>query len=219
MAVGTRTPGCQHLFARFRGQTTIFYLGTCVASPEPEHHKARIPVMNDIAGRSRPFQVIKDGEGAIVYATMNRFDWPLLQSIRALDSANVFPSTPAAGNLAAGSEAANTRGTLVLGLTDFQLLIWWEYFGVAGASGSVNDAQPVRQYNSVEMLDMKEAAPGRAQEVACAFSCESLYSPTTRSFSGGVAGTAAGLYTENPAVIGAAGAPAALAALVQAALG
>lgn len=86
MAMGTRTPGPIHLFVRFRGTAAINYLGTCVAAPEPTHTKSRIPIMNDLAGRNEPFNVVKDGEHAVVSATMNRFDMGLWNTIKALDS-------------------------------------------------------------------------------------------------------------------------------------
>lgn len=203
MAMGTHTPGPIHLFCRFRGAATVYYVGTCVAAPEPEHHKSRIPVMNDLAGRNEPFQIVKDGENAVVFATMNRFDWPLLQSIRALDSQNTPPATPGAGNLLAGQENAGVRGTLVVGYTDFQLLLWSQYNGFAGQSGTANDALPIRQYNSVELADYKESTTGtRVLEVACAFKCVSVYSVPTLSFGGGTVNTTGGLYTENASQIG-----------------
>lgn len=217
MAMGSRTPGPQHLFARFRGYDTVFYLGTCVAAPRPRHEKARIPVMNDLTGRSEPFQIIKDGENALVAATMNRFDWPLLQSIRGLDAVNIPPPAPAGGNLAAGSEVAFTRGTFVLGLTDFQLLIFWEYADVAGSSGDVLDQAPIRQYNSVELAACEESTEGtRVLEVACAFRCVSIYNKAGRNFAGGTGNTAGGLYTESPARLGGV-TPASLRALIAAA--
>lgn len=203
MSMGTRTPGPKHLFARFRtsGGGTAglgpYYLGTCVAAPEPEHHKARIPIMNDIAGRNEPFQIVKDGENAVVYATMNRFDWLLLQTIRGLDSTNTPPAAPLAGNAFAGQEVVSTRGTLVLGITDFQLLIWSQYNTVLGDSGTANDATAVRQYNSVELTDYKESTVGtRVEEVACAFKAVSLYSFENLGFFGGIGNNACGLYTD-----------------------
>lgn len=203
MPMGTHTPGPIHLFARFRGSSSIFYVGTCVAAPEPEHHKARIPIMNDLAGRSEPFQIVKDGENAIVYATMNRFDWLLLQSVRALDSSNTPPAAPAAGNTFAGQESFSTRGTLVIGYTDFQLILWWEYNSIAGASGTANDAAPVRMYTSVELTDYKESTQGtRVLEVACAFKATSVYSIPNFGFYGGIGNEAAGLYSEVLSQIG-----------------
>lgn len=198
MPMGTRTPGPVHLFSRFRGASAVYYLGTCVAAPEPEHTKSRIPIMNDLAGRNEPFQIVKDGENAVIMATMNRFDWLLLQTIRGLDSINTPPATPLAGNTAAGWEFADTRGTLVIGRTDFQLLLWWEYNSVAGVSGTANDAAPVRMYSSVELVKYKESTVGtRVLEVACAFRATSVYSVPNFGFYGGVGNEAAGLYTDN----------------------
>lgn len=197
MPMGTRTPGPKHLFARFRGNSAVYYVGTCVAAPEPEHEKSRIPIMNDLAGRNEPFQIVKDGENAVIMATMNRFDWLLLQTIRSLDQTNTPPATPLAGNTFAGQENPDTRGTLTIGITDFQLLIWSQYNTVAGASGTANDAAPVRQYNSVELVKYKESSVGtRVDEVACAFKATSVYSFPNLGFFGGIGNAAAGLYTD-----------------------
>jgi hypothetical protein len=221
MPMGSATPGPQHLFVRFRGNTAVYYLGTCVASPEQEIHKDRIPIMNDISGRSNPLQIIKDGQNAIVYATMNRFDWLLLQSIRGLDATNVLPATPAAGSVLAGWEGANVRGTFQIGLTDFQLIVWSQYNDVPGAAGQFGGGvsvgvAPVRLYSSVDLSDMKETTQGtRVLEVACAFKMVSVYAPTTLSFGGGSNNAIAGLYTENLSVMGFTTAQ--LAALVAAA--
>jgi hypothetical protein len=172
--------------------------------------------MNDLAGRSEPFQIVKDGENAVILATMNRFDWLLLQTIRGLDSTNTPPATPLSGDPFAGQEVAETRGTLSIGYTDFQLLLWWEYNTVAGASGTANDALPIRQYNSVELIDYKESTVGtRVEEVACAFKAVSRYSVANRGFFGGIGNAAAGLYTETISATGTT--VAALAALVAAA--
>lgn len=203
MPMGTHTPGPIHLFCRFRGASTVYYLGTCVAAPEPEHHKSRIPVMNDLAGRSEPFQIIKDGENALIMATMNRYDGSLLQSIRALDAINTPPAAPLSGSNIVGQEFPDTRGTLVIGYTDFQLIVWWEYNTIAGASGTANDLPAVRQYNSVELTDYKESTiPTRAMEVACAFKAVSVYSVANFGFFGGVGNECCGLYTEQLSFIG-----------------
>lgn len=203
MAMGTRTPGPIHLFARFRGASTVYYLGTCVAAPEPEHEKSRIPIMNDLAGRNEPFQIVKDGENAVVMATMNRFDWLLLQTIRGLDSTNTPPAAPLSGNSQVGQENADTRGTLTIGQTDFQLILWWEYNSIPGASGTANDAAPIRMYNSVELVKMKESTVGtRVLEVACAFRCVSVYSIANFGFYGGIGNQAGGLYTETISATG-----------------
>lgn len=198
MPMGTHTYGPQHLFARFRSASSVYYIGTCVAAPEPEHEKSRIPIMNDLAGRNEPFQIVKDGENAVIYATMNRFDWSLLQTIRGLDSSNSPVTAPLSGDTFAGQESFDTRGTLVIGITDFQLLIWNEYNTVAGASGTANDAAPVRIYASVELVKYKESSAGtRVAEVACAFKATSVYKISTMGFIGGAGNTLGGLYSDS----------------------
>lgn len=238
MPVETPTTGPIHLFARFRHISTINYLGTCVAAPEPEHEKSRIPIMNDIGGRSEPFQIVKDGEHAIVMATMNRFDYGVWSIIKALDS--VPPGTAPTAGPGVGQEAFGARGTLTIGVSDFQLILWWQYNGTvsSGTLGTVGGMPPVRQYNSVESVKWRESTAGtRVLEIAAAFKCTSVYNVPSLSFAysgsgsagGGAGGAIAisagivntglsgGLYTENLAQIGTT--PSALLAIVQAAGG
>lgn len=202
MPIGVRTSGPIHLFCRFRGGTTGLYMGTAVASPEPEHEKHRIPIMNDIGGRSVPFQVVKDGEDAIVMATLNRFNYLLLQSIRALDSGSAPGGN--AGNLLAGKELPLARGTLVLGYTDFELVLVNEYAGTASA-GTVQDEPLARVYFSADLVKYKESRVGtRVLEVALAIRCNNLCfvrSGAIGRVGAAIAGTAPQftLYSDNPA--------------------
>lgn len=203
MSLGIRTPGPIHLFSRFRNNSTAFYLGTCVAAPEPEHEQFDIPIMNDIGGRSVPFQIIQDGELAYVSATLNRFDWRLLQSLRALPSqaANSITTSPnTGGNPNAGQEFAGARGTLALGINDWQLVLLYQYAGTISAgsfTNSDNDLPFGRIYSSVRIKKYKESTVGtRVMEVAMILECHNIYDPVTRSFAGGLAATLKGLYKD-----------------------
>lgn len=214
MPIGVRTSGPIHLFARFRGGNIGLYMGTAVTSPEPELEKHRIPVMNDLGGRSVPFQVVQDGQDAIVFATLNRFNYLLLQSIRALDSGSAPGELN--GNLFAGKELPGARGTLVIGYRDFELILVAAYAGTSSA-GNVADEPRARIYFSADLEKYKESRVGtRVLEVALAIRCQNVYtSPRTLSgliaAAGAIASGVTGapltstpefrLYSENPADI------------------
>jgi len=167
MSMGIRTPGAIHLFARSRLISVARHIGTCVTAPEPEHEKFRIPVMNDLGGRSVPFQTIYDGETALVIATMNRFNYELIQQMRALDSN------------ALGTDMPGTRGTLTLGIRDWQLLLIYEYAGTlsAGSFNGPSDLPLGRLYASSTIRKYKESTVGtRVQEVTLAIECNNIFS-------------------------------------------
>lgn len=208
MSLGIRTPGPIHLFARFRNNSTGFYLGTCVAAPEPELEKFKIPVMNDLGGRSVPFQLIQDGESGYCVMTMNRFDYALVQSIRGLESRNAKSSINAgnlSGDLEAGSEFSGARGTLVLGLNDWQLIQVNEYANTtaAGSFNGTSDLIPARIFASANLRKYKESTVGtRVLEVSMVVEFQNIYNPAGLSFQGGSAATLKGLYSEDPSKIG-----------------
>ncbi len=185
MSMGMRTPGPNFVFARMRNNTTAYFLGTGVTTVVPTAVKSKLPVMNDLAGRSEPFQLVQDGEHHDVAVTLNRFDWSLLQSIRALESGT--PAGGTGGNAAAGLESSLARGTLVLGLTDFELIIVYQYANTPSVGIGVGpaDLPAGRLYYSTNLATYRESCEGtRVLEVACVFNCLPLFIGGT---SGGVA--------------------------------
>ncbi len=204
MSQGQRTPGPIPLFVLFRGASTANYLGTCITAPESEDEKFKIEVMNDLSGRSTPFQLVQDGEKWMVYATMNRFDMKVIEKIRALESGggdgagalNLIGNTiagPTTLTPGLGSESATARGTLVIGVSDFQLIALNSYYGTPSAGlfvGGVSDLPYGRMYYSCNMRKYKESTVGsRVLDVAMAFECQNVYNQATRGFN---------LYTEDP---------------------
>lgn len=190
--IGVRTPGPIHLFARFRNSATGFYMGTCVAAPEPEAEKFKIPVMNDLSGRSVPFQLIQDGEIHMVMATMNRFDMFVIQNVRNVESG--APPTAASANPALGIETGFARGTLSIGVSDFELIFTNQYFNTAAQGPGITDLPAGRRYYSCNLRKYKESTVGtRVLEVAVAIECQNVFNPVSRGFS---------LYTEDPAAFG-----------------
>lgn len=175
------TSGCQHLFAQLRGQGTPQYLGTCVTAPEQEAEKFKIEVMNDLSGRSVPFQLVQDGEKWLVTAVMNRFSLALVQSILSLESGG-SPAAP-------GSESGVARGTLVIGISDFQLFVVNAYAGTTaqGATGTPGviplDLFNSRGFATCNVRKYRESTAGtRVLEVAMAIECQNVFNPATLGF-------------------------------------
>ncbi len=167
------SPGPIHHFVIFRNQSTPFYLGTAVLAPEPENEKFKIPIMNDLGGRSVPFQLIQDGETWYVVSTMNRFNLPLARDIRALES----------GGAGLGQESGFARGTFSIGISDFMLILLNGY-ATTPAAGTVPDRLNVgRQWFSCNLRKYKESTVGtRALEVAMIIECQNVFIPSTRGF-------------------------------------
>lgn len=171
MPAGQFTPGPQHVFARFRSNPVAQYMGTCVKAPDPEHEFYYIDVLNDIGGRSVPYQLIQDGENARVVLVMNRFDLNVCRGVRALQAA-------AGGGLVSqlGVNTGYARGTLVIGSSDFELVFVNTYAGTPAAGLPLVAAatlNPGRRYFSVVPTKYKESTEGeRTLQVAFAFRCE-----------------------------------------------
>lgn len=178
MAAAQFTPGPIYHFAILRSApTTPRYLGTCVLAPEPEGEKFKLPVMNDLAGRSVPFQLVQDGEMWYVTTTLNRFDLPLLRDIRALES----------GGAGLGSESGSARGTLSIGVTDWSLILLNGYAttvaaGLPTATAAAN-LEVGKQWFTTNIRKYKESTVGtRVKEVAMAVECQNIFIPATRGF-------------------------------------
>jgi hypothetical protein len=167
------TPGPRHLFIRFRTENLPRYLGTCVLAPEPEHEKFKLPVMNDIAGRSVPFQLVDDGESAQCVAVLNRFDLVNCRLWNAVES----------GGAALGSQSGIARGTLVIGSKDVEFTIVNGFAGNGVAVTGGPDLLGGRLYYSANLRKYKESTAGsRVLEVAFAIDMQGIYNRTTRGF-------------------------------------
>lgn len=195
------TPGPILLYARFRNQSTIRFIGTAVSAPEPESEQFKIPVMNDLSGRSVPFQLVQDGELFQVMFSTNRFDINVCRAIRALSNGQPASVPSTTGNAFLGTETGRARGTLVLGISDFELFMVNSYAGTPQAgsvsvSGSAQaDLNTLRGFASCNLRKYKESTAGtRVIEVAMALDCQNLYTPNaTGDFARGFV-----LYSEQP---------------------
>lgn len=196
MPANFSTPGPIHHFAAFRGQSQPVYLGTSVLAPEPEGEKFKIPVMNDMGGRSVPFQLVQDGETWMVYTTLNRVDLDVVRTIRALEGAGA----------AVGTENPTARGRLVLGVSDWSLILLNEYAAKGNVIAAANPQLNVgRQWFTCNLRKYKESTVGtRVLEVSMAVECQNVYVPA-------LGGGGFRCYAEDNATL----APAALLALVR----
>lgn len=178
MATDQFTPGPIHLFGTIGTQTPA-YLGTCVAAPEQEGEKFKIPIMNDLGGRSVPFQLVQDGETWMVMATMNRFNISNIYTLLARESG--IPGTAAT---VPGVETGASRGTLYIGVSDWQLVLVNGYAGTTSAGTTPANLPGGRLYYSANIRKYKESTVGtRVLEVAMAIELQNVFNPTTRGFS------------------------------------
>lgn len=189
MPAGQFTPGPILHFVQFNkpvlgyGIGSPVFLGTAVVAPDQEEEENKIPVLNDLGGRSVPFQLIQDGSLWIVLTTLNRFDLGVCRAIRSLQSGGPGEAT----NLnTLGSESGRARGTLVIGSQDFQLILVNSYGGTPSSGLPVAvqpDLNTARAFASCVPLKYKEDTKGtRVLEVAMALQCNNVFNPVTRGF-------------------------------------
>lgn len=173
MAALQHTTGPIHLFVRFRGASTVFYLGTCEVAPEVTADPSYLPVMNDLRGRSKPHDKIYDGESHFVFATINRFDYPIWKRCREAISHDATLA-------ALGFDGRVENGRLVAGVGDFELILLYDHHGTGAATV---DLPQGRIYRSVVVGGYKESTQGtRVQTIAARFDCEGLYDAANRQY-------------------------------------
>ena len=175
--VGQFTPGPIDHFVRFRGQGTFIYLGTAVLAPNQEAEDFKIPILNDLGGRSVPFQLVQDGEQWLLMTTLNRFDMAVLNTMRALPGAG-----PGQGAVL-GEETGRARGTLVIGVSDFEMVLVNSYAGTPSAGVNASQLNAGRGFASCSILKYRESTEGtRVLEASLAIQCNNVFNPTTRGF-------------------------------------
>jgi hypothetical protein len=173
-AVGAflHTPGPKEIYVKFasnqtfgRSGTDWQFVGTCVTAPDLSTQPKFIDVFNDYGGRSVPYQLIWDGSESRVAATVNRVDLAVCRNIR--DHAEQQ------GTLArVGRETNLDRGSLVIGYSDFQMIIKNTYFGTGHATAGMT---PGRYYFSTVLEAYEEHTTGtRVEEVSMLFRCNNV---------------------------------------------
>lgn len=185
-AVGSffNTYGPKEVFVRFRGTGTWQFLGTAITSPDYNELPHYIPVLNDYGGRSIPVQLVYDGTEASLSIVLSRFDLNVARNLRDYSKRTGTAAL-------AGKDGNVTRGSLVLGVTDFELVVKNTYFGTVNATAGMVAA---RLFYSATLDAYRENGIGtRVDEIACVFG---FHTPmgVDKSFS---------LYTEDATEIGA----------------
>lgn len=171
MAALTHLTGPIDHYVRFRDNST-YYLGTANTAPEVAGMPAYLNVPNDLAGRTYPLLRINDGAIHMVTSVLNRFDLALARQIR--DASKV------GGLQNPGKDTLVTRGQIMTGVFDFELILVNTYFGTVAATP---DLAFGRVYFSTLPEDYKESTVGtKVLDLAFTFRCDNLFDPTTRTF-------------------------------------
>lgn len=181
MSAVMHTPGAidHYVKASFNGVETIAYLGTATTAPEIEVRPAYLNVINDLGGRTVPFQKVPDRQQHVITTTLNRFDWLTYKTI----SRDVT-----LGGVAQGIDGLYSHGILGLGTAgvDFELILVYTLAGSIFATQFPRG----RRYWSCLVLGAKESTVGtRVEEVSLVIEANELFDPLTRAFE---------LYSENP---------------------
>lgn len=166
-------PGPKEIYVKFAdsvighsGGTDWQFVGTCVQAPDLSTQPYFIDVFNDYGGRRTPYQLIWDGSESRVMATVNRMDLAVCRNIR--DQAERV------GTLGrVGRETNLDRGTLVIGKSDFQMIVRNTYFGTVNATIGM---PPGRYFFSVVLEGYEEHTTGtRVEEVSMLFRCNNIF--------------------------------------------
>jgi hypothetical protein len=172
------TPGPILIYARFRDANGNFeikaqYLGTCILAPEPKHEYPKLEVFNDLGGRSVPFQLVHDGEQALIVLALNVFDINVVRRIRNHHS----------GMAPLGKETGYARGTIVVGYRDFQLILVNSYFGTVAAGTDPVNLNRGRLYYSCSCVQYEEQTQGtRVLEAYLGIQAIPWFNRETRGF-------------------------------------
>jgi hypothetical protein len=185
------TPGAIDHYVRLRqsivttSQTvpanTWLYLGTAVTAPEPETENHYIDVLNDLAGRSVPFQLVYDGQSEMVITSLNRFSYSIYQAIKSMKPGGIGTD----GGLQGAPQVG--RGVLVIGNYDFELVLVNTYYATQAALNINNPGDTeypaARYYKSVVLRKDKESTVGtRVTEVALMLQSNNAFNSTDRTF-------------------------------------
>lgn len=169
------TPGPKELYAKFRSSvsggsgTDWQFVGTCVTAPDISMLPKYIDVYNDYGGRSVPTQLVWDGSESRIACTLNRVDLNVCRNIR--DQAERSGSLDRVGR-----ETTLDRGSLVIGVSDFEFAFKNLFFGTANATPGM---PPGRHYFSVVLEGYEEHNTGtRVEEVSLLLRCNNLFLPT-----------------------------------------
>lgn len=168
-----------------------FFLGTHVTAPKSRNEQYEIPVFNDLGGRSARFQSISDSEEWKISTTLNRFDYNLVRALRYLKSGiafsgGAFPNPtafPLTGlGIPLGTQSGLARGTCVMGIQDFNLILINSYAGTTAAGQPLTaavDLNTARTYASCSITAYEEDTEStRVLEVSMMLESRGVFNPS-----------------------------------------
>jgi len=145
-------------------QGAILYLGTCEVQPRVQISYAKVPIMNDIAGRTLPAQKKDDGQSATIAALLNRFSQDTLYEAR---SADLF--------YGAGRQGRFARGTLMYGVKTFELWQVFENYLDVDTRAMFPDLPIGYYWPQVEWVALEDVPGNSDQKVLCQWEASALW--------------------------------------------
>lgn len=137
-------------------QNAIEYLGTCEVQPRVQVTYAKVPIMNDIAGRSLPAQKKDDGQSATIAALLNRFSQNTLYNLRAADLV-----------YGAGRQGRFARGLLMYGVKTFELWQVFENYLDPDTRAQYPDLPIGYYWPQVEWVALEDVPGNSDQKIVC----------------------------------------------------
>lgn len=190
----TKGPILHYICIPAYSNSQAFFLGTHITSPKERQESYEIPVYNDLGGRSARFQSINDGEEWRIPTTLNRFDLNIARALRYLKSGVVFGGTGFPNPLAfpltglpipLGTQSSNARGTLIIGVQDFQLILINSYAGTTAAglpTVAAADLNSARGYASCSITAYEEdQEENRVTSIALMIEARGVFNPSISS--------------------------------------
>lgn len=170
----------QH-FVRATTSTTseIWFLGTAEVTPQMQRRRYRQNVMNDLAGKTLPFQKTYDGEAATVSTLLTRFSKSAWTAILDAGRTRSLLGGPV------GTESRWSRGAPVYGQMTFEL--WQVYDNYFNPAGATLDLEIGWYWPQVELVQHDTVAAGtQAEKLLLVMDCTPFWIPqaSTSSISG-----------------------------------
>jgi len=142
----------------------IQYLGTCEVQPRVQITYAKLPVMNDIAGRTLPAQKKDDGQTATIAALINRMSQDVLWNLRASELVKN-----------AGRQGRFARGQLMYGIKTFELWQVFENYLDVDTRALYPDLPIGYYWPQVEWAVLEDAPGNSDQKVLCQWEATPMF--------------------------------------------
>lgn len=165
--------GPVHHCIKLWGEGTPFYLGTAEVTPQMQIRTYRTNTMNDIAGKTLPFQKHWDGQAATVSVLLTRFSKEAVRQLKMIAKNSDIHLSP-------GNERRWARGSLVYPFACVTL--WQVYDNFVNPFGASTGLEPGYVWFQAEVLQMDEVKLGtQGQGLLCVFDCTPQWIPQASS--------------------------------------